>query len=53
MEITERLSLKPIHWLSQLSYSEFVEQCLNKDKNIQKKSVKLNIPSYKIFVKLI
>ena len=32
MEITERLPLKPIHWLSQLSYTEFVEKCLNKDK---------------------
>lgn len=32
MELTERLSLKPIHWLSQLSYNEFIEQCLSKDK---------------------
>ena len=53
MEITERIPLKPIHWLSQLSYLEFVERCLNNDKNIQKKSVKLNIPSYSNFVKLI
>ena len=30
MEITERLPLKPIHWLSQLSYSEFVERCITK-----------------------
>ena len=36
MEITERLPLKPIHWLLQLSYSEFVEQCLNKDKKYTK-----------------
>lgn len=40
MEITERLSLKPIHWLSQLSYSEFVEQCLNKDKKHTKEECK-------------
>ena len=32
MELTERLPLNPIHWLSQLSYTDFVEQCLNKDK---------------------
>ena len=32
MEITERLPLKPIHWLSQLSYTEFIEKCLNKEK---------------------
>jgi hypothetical protein len=32
MEITERLPLKPINWLSQLSYLEFIERCLNKDK---------------------
>jgi hypothetical protein len=32
MELIERLPLKPIHWLSQLSYSEFVEECLNKNK---------------------
>ena len=36
MEVTERLPLKPIHWLLQLSYSEFVEQCLNKDKKYTK-----------------
>lgn len=40
MEITERLPLKPIHWLSQLSYSEFVEQCLNKDKKHTKEECK-------------
>ena len=32
MEITERLPLRPIHWLSQLSYTDFVERCLNDDK---------------------
>jgi hypothetical protein len=32
MEFTERLPLKPIQWLSQLSYTEFVEKCLRKDK---------------------
>jgi hypothetical protein len=40
MEITERLSLKPIDWLSQLSYSEFVERCLNKDKKHTKEECK-------------
>jgi hypothetical protein len=32
MELVERLPLKPVYWLSQLSYLEFVEKCLNKDK---------------------
>lgn len=32
MELIERLLLKPIQWLSQLSYSEFVETCLSKSK---------------------
>jgi hypothetical protein len=32
MEITERLPLKPIQWLSQMSYSGVVERCLNKEK---------------------
>ena len=32
MELTERLPLKPIQWLSQLSYTEFVDRCLNKNK---------------------
>jgi len=41
MEITERLPLKPIHWLSQLSYSEFVEQCLNKKKTHTKEECKI------------
>ena len=40
MEITERLPLTPIHWLSQLSYSEFVELCLNKDKKHTKEECK-------------
>jgi len=40
MEITERLPLKPIHWLSQLSYSEFVDKCLNKDKKHTKEECK-------------
>ena len=40
MEVTERLPLKPIHWLLQLSYSEFVEQCLNKDKKYTKEECK-------------
>ena len=30
MELIERLPLTPIHWISQLSYTEFVEQCLKK-----------------------
>lgn len=32
MELIERLPLKPIYWLSQLTYTEFVELCLNKNK---------------------
>lgn len=32
MELIERLPLKPIQWLSQLSYSEFVDKCIKKDK---------------------
>ena len=40
MELTERLPLKPIQWLSQLSYTEFVEQCLNKDKKHTKEECK-------------
>ena len=40
MEITERLPLTPIHWLSQLSYSKFVELCLNKDKKHTKEECK-------------
>ena len=30
MELIERLPLKPIHWLSQLSYTEFVKRCITK-----------------------
>ena len=40
MEIIERLPLKPIYWLSQLSYSEFVERCLNKNKKHTKEECK-------------
>ena len=40
MELTERLPLKPIHWLSQLSYTEFVERCLNKNKPHTKEECK-------------
>ena len=41
MELVERLPLKPIHWLSQLSYTEFVERCLNKDKKHTKEEASL------------
>ena len=40
MEITERLPLKPIHWLSQMSYSEFADRCLNKEKKHTKEECK-------------
>jgi hypothetical protein len=40
MELVERLSLTPIHWLSQLSYNEFTEQCLNKNKKYTKEDCK-------------
>ena len=41
MEITERISLRPIHWLSQLSYTEFVDKCLNKNKKYTKEECKI------------
>jgi len=40
MEIVERLPLKPIHWLSKMTYTEFVEKCLNKDKKYTKEECK-------------
>ena len=40
MEITERLPLKPIQWLLQLTLSDFVEQCLNKEKKHSKEECK-------------
>jgi hypothetical protein len=40
MELTERLPLRPIHWLSQLSYTEFVDTCLKKDKKYTKEECK-------------
>jgi hypothetical protein len=36
MELTERLPLKPIQWLTQLTYSEFVNKCLKKYKKYTK-----------------
>lgn len=32
MEITERVELAPIHWLSQLTFAEFVDTCLSNNK---------------------
>ena len=32
MELIERIPLRPIEWLSQLSYSEFIDLCINKKK---------------------
>ena len=40
MELTERLPLRPIHWLSQLSYTEFVDTCLKKYKKYTKEECK-------------
>lgn len=40
MELIECLPIKPIHWLSQLSYTDFVEICLNKDKKHTKEECK-------------
>ena len=40
MELTERLPLRPIHWLSQLSFTEFVDTCLKKDKKYTKEECK-------------
>lgn len=42
MEITEHLPLKPIYWFSHLSYSEFVEICLNKVKKHTNEECKTN-----------
>ena len=53
MELIERLPLKPIYWLSQLTYAEFVELCLNKNKkHTQLKSQKPSTQFYNNFVKL-
>jgi len=35
MELTERLPLRPIKWLNQLSYTEFVEKCITKKTKIK------------------
>ncbi len=40
MELIERIPLKPITWLSQLTYSEFVENCINKNKKYTKEECK-------------
>ena len=40
MELIERLPLKPIHWLAQMSYTEFVAQCLNPTKKHTKEECK-------------
>ena len=32
MELIERLPLRPIQWLSQLNYTDFISFCLNKEK---------------------
>ena len=45
MELVERLPLKPISWLSQLSYTEFIDKCLRKDKkySIEECKIKYSI----------
>ena len=40
MELTEHLPLKPIYWLSQLSYMEFIDICLNKNKKYTQEDCK-------------
>jgi len=40
MEITERLPMRPIQWLSQLSYTQFVETILKKEKKYTKEECK-------------
>ena len=40
MEFIERLLLRPIHWLAQMSYAEFVAQCLNPAKKHTKEECK-------------
>jgi len=51
MELTERLPLKPIQWLSQLTYSEFVNKCLKKDKKYTKEECKTNYSILQQFCK--
>lgn len=52
MEFTERLPLKPIQWLSQLSYMMFVEQCLNKNKTYSKEECKTKYSILQQFCKI-
>lgn len=40
MELVEKLPLKPIKWLSQLTYAEFVDRCVNKTKPYTKEECK-------------
>lgn len=40
MELIERLPLTPIYWLSQLSYIDFVAQCINKIKSYTQEECK-------------
>lgn len=51
MELIERLPLKPISWLSQLSYTEFVERCLNKEKQHTKKECQMKYSILQQFCK--
>lgn len=41
MELIERIPIKPIKWLSQLSYTEFVDKCIKKNKKITKTECKM------------
>jgi hypothetical protein len=49
MELTERIPLRPIQWLSKLSFSEFVEKCLNKAKRNTLEDCKMRYTSLKKF----
>jgi len=39
MEIIERVPIKPIQWLSQLSIEEFTDKCLKKEKTYSQKEI--------------
>ena len=51
MELTERVPLKPLQWLSQLSYDEFVEQCLKKTKKYTNQECKTKYSILQTFCK--
>ncbi len=51
MELIERIPLRPIEWLSQLSYSEFVDICINKSKKHTSEECKIKYSLLQQFCK--